>query len=490
VIADLIVPLCYLWGVANVTATHWWQPGKPDKVLPGVLVEEEERGWVLHLDGSFDEPDLSALPKSGQPVKFPRKRPDSLPVLIGRSSQGVLISLIDCQVLEWSHTLVPSLSRGSLKLWPAVLAHGVHFENAEDFRFLSLSVRYSHLDTWTGTSGFTVKPGTTFYPLEIQYAKPESVDCTLSGGLKVSIEFSASGPTMPARTHLEITQQSWLTVTSTADLPFKKLLEHNMDLANLISLGVGEPLRPLEMSASCNAQDPSGATTLVSVELIHNRKPIAPISREVSYFDMLFTLPNVRDRFGELIAAWFERDDAFRSLCALYFGTMRSPFMYVEHRFLNMFQGLESFDRRTSQLPAEKLQKHEERLNAILGSVSNVKDRKWLKRVLRHSHEPSAADRIKHIVETLNASWLLTPNDIELSADFRNYYTHFDPKAETKLPPVEKRILTMHNLAVRLRVLSELVLLNAVGFSMDKVRELVKATRRLERHLSGASEPE
>src|SRR3954470_9286443 len=36
-------------------------------------------------------------------------------------------------------------------------------------------------------------------------------------------------------------------------------------------------------------------------------------------------------------------------------------------------------------------------------------------------------------------------------------------KIEAKLPPAEKRILAMHNLAVRLRVLCELVLLNCVG---------------------------
>jgi hypothetical protein len=140
-----------------------------------------------------------------------------------------------------------------------MLAHGVHFESAEDFRLKSLSIRYSHADTWAGTSGFTVALGAGFYPLEVRYAKPDPVECTLSDGLKVSIEFFASGPAMPISTHLEITQRSWLTVTSEVDLPFRTLLEHVTDLANLISLGVGEPLKPLEMSATRNAHDPSGA---------------------------------------------------------------------------------------------------------------------------------------------------------------------------------------------------------------------------------------
>ena len=472
-------------GMAKVTATHWWQPGKPERAIPGVLHEVEERGWVLQLDGNFETTDFSALAKAGQPVVLPNKRPGEFPVLVGRDSQGHLISLIDCQVLEWSYP-IPTLSGGELQLWPTILVYGVHFESAEDFRLRSLSVRYTHVDTWVGTHGFTVNLGTKFYPVEVRYARPEPIECTLPNDLKVSIEFSASGPAMPITAEARIIQRSWLTVASTTDLPFEKLLEFATDFANLISLGVGEPLTPLGMSGKCTAQDPSGNITQASVDLIHNRKPIAPASREVSYFDMLFTLPNIRDRFAELVRAWFGRDEAFRSLCALYFGTMRSPFMYVEHRFLNMFQALESFDRRTFQVPPEKLQARKERLDRILNAVSNMKERAWLEQALRHSDEPAAADRIRHIVESLHADWLLSKPNIDLAASLRNYYTHFDPKIEARLPPIEERVLAMHDLAVRLRVLCELVLLNSIGFDIEKVHELIKATRRLERQMVGA----
>jgi len=118
----------------------------------------------------------------------------------------------------------------------------------------------------------------------------------------------------------------------------------------------------------------------------------------VRHWEMLFILPEVRARFSELMATWFGRDEAFRSLCALYFGTLRSPSMYVEHRFLSMFQALESYDRRTFQLPAEKLQAHKDKLCQILEPFKG-KVRKWLKGKLKHSHEPQAEDRIKHIVE-------------------------------------------------------------------------------------------
>jgi len=463
-----------------MTAGHWWEPGNRNKSLPGVLLEDEEHGWVLHLDGSFEEINFDALASAGKPVAIPVRLPGTFPILVGTTSQGKLISLVDCQVLGGSPNLLGS--RGSLRLWPTVVVYGVHFEGASDFRLTSLSVRYSHLDAWAATSGFSVRYATNIYPVEVTYAKPEAVDGVLSGGLKISIEFWASGPSLPALTNLSIDQQCWLTITSTVDLPFKKLLEDITDFANLISLGVGEPLRPLAMSATCNAQDPSGSPVTASLELIHNRKPIAPTSREVRHREMLFILPHVRARFSELMATWFGRDEAFRSLCALYFGTARSPSMYVEHRFLNMFQALESYDRRTFTPAPEKMTAHQERLDRILKAV-DTSDQKWLKNQLRHSHEPAAADRIQRLVDKLDASWLLSRDDISLAADFRNYYTHFDPKVNQRLPALDKRFLIMHNLAVRLRVLCELLLLDAMGFSRDEVRERMKSTQRLARHL-------
>ena len=70
-----------------------------------------------------------------------------------------------------------------------------------------------------------------------------------------------------------------------------------------------------------------------------------------------------------------------------------------------------------------------------------------------------------------------------LAADLRNYYTHFDPKVNQRLPALDRRFLIMHNLAVHLHVLCELVLLDAMGFSRNDVRERMKSTRRIERHL-------
>jgi hypothetical protein len=120
------------------------------------------------------------------------------------------------------------------------------------------------------------------------------------------------------------------------------------------------------------------------------------------------------------------------------------------------------------------------RLSRILSAV-DAQDKKWLKGQLRYSHEPESADRIRRLVRQLNADWLLSEPDIILSRDFRNYNTHFDPKIEQRLPPSESRVRVMHNLGLRLQIVCEMVLLNAVGLLTADVTQRLK--KRLELRL-------
>src|ERR1019366_4714374 len=107
--------------------------------------------------------------------------------------------------------------------------------------------------------------------------------------------------------------------------------------ADLIALAVGQPLRPLEMSGTCNARVGGGDEIKETpIVIVDNRELVAPEKRDVAVRDMLFSLQDIRSRFAEIVQAWFTRSTVMRPLYDLYFGTLRSPFMYVEHRFLNM----------------------------------------------------------------------------------------------------------------------------------------------------------
>jgi hypothetical protein len=392
------------------------------------------------------------------------------------------MTLFNCQVI--GATLPLFGNNGQLKIWPKLLAYDLHFTDVDDFRLTTLWVRYSNLDAWGATFGFSIDLGRAdILSTCVKYTRPETVEFGTVDGLTISVAFSASGPTItPSQTQVHIEQAAWVKVTSADPRPYEELMRTAAVFSDLITLGVGQPVRPIEFEAECNTQT-DGRPAAAHLKLIHNRNSITPVLPDTDVWDMLFTLPDVRDRLSSLLHAWFERRENIKPLYDLYFGTVRSPSMYVEHRFLNMFQALESYDRRTYVQDSEKVKLHQERLERISKAVDST-DRKWLKARLKHSHEPAAADRIRRLVARVHADWLLDDNQITLAGDFRNFYTHFDPGIEQRLPPNKERPRSLHNLAIRLQILCEITLLDAIDFPTRDVRQRMDKIQRLERRLA------
>ena len=476
--------------MATFKLAQWWEPGAPDKRIPGTLYETDVGGLRLHLDGHFGPQPLDLPEGVACPVNVPL---NDYPMLLGITSEGKFISLIDCHAAKAGGT--PGFTKTYQEIIPRIVGYDVHFESVEDFRLTSLSFRYSNLDEWAATSGFAVTLSSdASYPVTVRFEKPKGVEAELSNGLKVGILFSASGPDFaPVTTEMRIQQKAWLSVSAPDERPYEELLRTLSTVADFIALGIGQPMRALECEAtafdSASRDQPKKSFRF---RLHHNAEPIAPVLPDVDASYMAFTLREVKDRFGSFLNTWCAQDEKIKPLYNLYFGTLRSPKMYVEHRFLNMFQALEAFDRRDYVRPEESVKRHEDRLGRIMNAVESQetpeskKDKKWLKNALRYSHEMAAADRIRRLVEACEAAWIFGDweADIQLAANFRNFYTHYDLSLLEKLPPLEEQPRAMHNLAVRLQLLCEIVLLRQVGFDFSEVKHRMEKTRRLERRLA------
>lgn len=92
--------------------------------------------------------------------------------------------------------------------------------------------------------------------------------------------------------------------------------------------------------------------------------------------------PQVRDRFGALFSSWKKKRVEYGPGFYLYLGTLRSSTMYVEHRFVNLIWGLESFHRKRPP-ESEQPSKVKEKVDRILKCVKENTDTKpyykWLK---------------------------------------------------------------------------------------------------------------
>jgi hypothetical protein len=470
--------------MAENELAQWWRPESATKRLSGTLFEDDDHGGLLLLiDGHFAdgnaEPAADGVPRAVKP-------PLDVPLLLGITADGKSRSLIDCRPVKWSG--FPGLTKTSQVFRPMIIAYDVHFASTAEFRLTSLSGRYSNLDQWVDTSGVSYSfPRGNLYPISITYAKPEEVKATLSNGISVNVDFSVTGPDMGNRREVQIQQHAWLGVDSSDERSYEELLRALTMVADFVSLGIGQAIRLAEIQAGAvDSESTENPRKTIYFRLHHNSEPIAPLREDIASWQMLFTLNDIRENFAKILEAWCIQQEKIRPLYSLYFGTLRSASMYVEHRFLNMFQALESFDRRDFEPTTEAIERHSERKKRIIDAVQVKKDRDWLAGKLRYSHEPSATERLKRLVEKYDAAWIFedAPAEIELAGNFRNFYTHYGPTLARKLPESKKQPKVMHNLAVRFQLLCEIILLREVGFQADQIKKRIQETQRLDRRLT------
>jgi len=118
---------------------HWRVPSDPNKTVPGTLTYNVKDGGSLNLLGSFKE--LNDV-----------NRVDTHDIIQGFSPDGKLITLYKC--IEYQSTLSQPGYFIS-KYYPNIIMIGFLFNSVSEITFSSMSVRFSHFDTWIGSKDFT-----------------------------------------------------------------------------------------------------------------------------------------------------------------------------------------------------------------------------------------------------------------------------------------------------------------------------------------------
>lgn len=202
---------------------------------------------------------------------------------------------------------------------------------------------------------------------------------------------------------------------------------------------------------------------------------------------MLFTFEHISDRFEFFIKNWFEKIKTYslEPVCNLYFGTLYNPHIYLEHEFLSLIQGIESFHQRVfggKYLSYEDYEPiYDKLINAIPEGVSNDL-RERLKGYLKYGNEFSLRKRLKEIIDNyekvINEFIKDKKAFIDKVVNTRNYYTHYDKNLEERAA----RGTELFDITQKLKLLLEICLLTVVGFSLEEIKDLLSKNTRY-RHL-------
>jgi len=447
----------------------WWLPDNPQKRISGTLRFAPGKGAILDLTGSFK--DIKDMNKLFKPE-----------IILGTSAEGKNITLYKC--IEVKSTLsIPGLLTSSFDA--TVVFVGAHFQRGEEIKFKRLSIHYSYLDEWVNISGFDISQGEE--EISIKYKLPQPIQ-TVIGDYKISIDFKRIGPKQSiVQKEASVKQRAYITIEPLQEKPFEEYDKINYHIQNFLSLGITKPVYPLaiEGMTEVNKQIIGDKPYYPPVQIFYKLPGIPESSKTLLPYNMLFTFKDISNRFEAFLRNWFEKRSLLKPVYDLYFGTLYNPRMYLEHRFLSLIQGIESFHQRTHRGEYLSDKDYKDVYDALVNAIPDKvkKDfRDSLKDKLKYANKFSLRKRLKDIFdeyqEILDEFIENTNGFINKVVVTRNYLVHYDQELEGKAAKGEE----LYRLTQKLGVVLETCLLAELGFNLNEIKDLFSKNRRYELH--------
>lgn len=453
---------------------YWFLPVNKDKVVPGLLNFSPEKGVELELFGQ--------LTPMGDFIKL-----NQIECILGFSIKGEKITLVHSW--EFSRTThYPGLETSWYK--SEFLLIGDYFESESEIRFNKIQSTFKHLKEWL--NAYSVEKVTPPKPNanpSITFNKYPPIEFMINENLGGRFRIQINIPGHHLHFDLTIDQKVLFEIDAFEPINIKEVKEVLSLFQGFLTLSAFDASYPLTVVLQNHER-----TNLVGKKKypreVHlffkqsNKKSNTSISRN----DFLFQYPDVEPCFKEIIKIWFSLEPKLRPITSLLLGTFYQETSFIEDRFLNIVQGLESFHRRFRRNQHFKPKEHSELLTKVLNSVEE-NYRGWLSQKLAFN-EPTLQTRLEELLKefsnrTLSRMIIDQQKFIKKTKDSRNYYTHFDKKLEKKALKGE----FLMNQTEKLRILLITAVLREVGFPQELIENLfTKVEYRHFNHLVGKSE--
>lgn len=145
-------------------------------------------------------------------------------------------------------------------------------------------------------------------------------------------------------------------------------------------------------------------------------------------------LPRIESEFGIIFSKWMKGFESVGPGFFLYTSTRRIERMYTENRFTTLIAGLEALHRH--KFPTEEDSSLRARMDRILQSITDTKDRKWLEKRMRRFSEPNLSDRLYALFKDIPTQ--IEPKTMKRYCEFyagcRNKISHTGGHSELEFP--------------------------------------------------------
>jgi hypothetical protein len=430
----------------------WWLPEKPTTIIPGSLQLETGGRITLELLGALTETELP--------------RPQSVPLVLGKSTNGESITLYGCIQTNTSFG-VEGVRTSSLYVVAALI--GAHFPRPDDIRFGRIDATFPQLEDWVGSSGAKIDHPDTQTLVVTKRSTPLATAILRDAKISIAFQFAER----IGRDETSVRYVPNVTIEMTNESHLRKVLDILYHLRNFFALAACHPVYPESIDARTEALKvtfPDGRSYHTPVKIVYHDVNWGVPHDSVNMRGILFELGAVRVEFETLLRNWFEKAELLEPVFDMYFGTMYNPSMYLQHKFLSLAQCVESYHRRAVrnyELPPDQAEK---RIQAILDAAPD-EYKEWLENKLRYSNELTLRKRLEDLLNTY--SFLKFDDGDQFIDDVintRNYLTHYDVKLKESAANPAK----LSKLAMGLKVLTETILLTELGLSLDKIKSIMQ----------------
>ena len=360
---------------------------------------------------------------------------------------------------------------------------GNHFGKNEDLVFENISINYFLLEKWTGISGFelNLKKDNPDKGLNIDYSFPEEIEINFDN-FKIIITFNLnfSGDRVK---DFNLQQTTFIKFQPDKPIHFTEyLMNYCYHIQNFLSLALQRAINPILITGQIkNQENVDNGQKFKDISIYHMIRQFQDSNDTVAPFNVLFLFSDIKENFEEHLKIWFSKFELLKPVYDLYFGTIYNPSMYLEQKFLNFIQALESFHRRLFNdkyvIDEEFENIYEQLMNSIPSDI-NRDFRESLIQKLKYLNEFSLRKRLKEIFNTHKIfldELIKNPDKFQDdTVNTRNYLIHYDKDLETKA----KQGNDLIKLINILNIILEICFLYELEIPEEKIKSLISRTKR------------
>ncbi|NEP90716.1 MAG: hypothetical protein F6K18_30055 [Okeania sp. SIO2C2] len=419
----------------------WWLPLEPELKVAGILKFTNTEEIKFQLIGSFLN------------FSMVEKNPTNIPIILGIVHQNII-------------TLCNSINSNSRRSAPGFASQeytselaliGRHFTTPDELLFNKARVQYSYLSDWADLPLIKREPDLRDLDwneereLRFTYTAPEDIEAkTTHGKFSVIYNCSEAGK----RESIDLKQFVSLMIQpnneelSCKDFHFKFIHPLN----NFITFATDRTNCITELEFYSRHGDTDIVDSRYSLDEIpiqaiyktyypERKKSDRLLFHNKIFSEMLFSLSEIKSDFSLIMQRWFNFVEKLDSVLNLFFSIKYKPDIYLESKFINLVQAIESYHRRQIKNYVLPENEHKERIKRVLDSVPD-EYQEWLKEKLNYSNEPTLKERLIELLELIPEITNQLIKDKEVFAtkvkNARNYFTHYNKYLNKKVPQPEE----------------------------------------------------